>query len=434
MRSVRGILLCAGLLSALIYSGCASTQADYFIASHYSSEEKADLLVKKGLALYNERLVAQNDLKAVPEVRSYFEKALQLDPANKTAETYLDKVDSFKAERFKTYLAYAQKLKDQKNRTDRENFELCLSVQRAIDLNNLNADAIRLKFETGDIRKQVIQKRVAALAEYEKRLLAEKNQSVIEKTLPQTAKTINEITILDSGNKDAERTRKNLESYVYSRVGADLALAANLLDKEDFPNAKIAVERAERMLKQAGAEPRPDVSALKYKISYKWALALFNLKKYESANTRVMEAIEVSRTPEAVDLKNRIAKNRGYKGTAAVAAPVAVDFDSDSDALLENIDARAGSGEYVAAWELCLDALSKFKQPANKQLVEKRKSAILDKAKGIYAQAVADYNAENYEDARDGLTVVVKINPGYEQAQAYLDRTNNKLRALGGAD
>jgi hypothetical protein len=434
MRSIKGIYLCSGLLSALVFCGCASTQADFFIASHYSQEEKADLLVKKGLALYNERLVGQNDLKAVPEVRSYFVQALQIDPANKTAEAYLDKVDSFKAERFNTYLAYAQKLKDQKNRSDRENYELCLSVQRAIDLNNMSVDAIRLKFETGDIRKQVIQKRVAALAEYEKKLLAEKNQAVIEKTLPQTAKTINEISILDAGNKDAERSRRNIESYVDSRVRTDLDLAANLLAKGDFPNAKFAVERAERMLKEAGAEPRTDVSALAYKISFKWAQALFDLKKYESANTRVMEAIAVSRTPEAVDLKNRIAKNRGYRGTAAIAAPVAVDYDSDSDALMENIDARIGSGEYVAAWELCLDALSKFKQPANKQLVEKRKSAILDKVKGIYAQAVSDYNAENYEDARDGLTVVAKINPGYEQAQAYLDRTNNKLRALGGAD
>ena len=32
------------------------------------------------------------------------------------------------------------------------------------------------------------------------------------------------------------------------------------------------------------------------------------------------------------------------------------------------------------------------------------------------------------------LRVVVKVSPGYEQAQAYLDRANNKLRALGGAE
>jgi hypothetical protein len=434
MRSTRGRFICVGLVLALGVCACASTQADYFIVTHYSPGEKAEFLVQKGINLYNDKLIEKNDIKAVPEVRGYFQNALQADPSNKVAERYLDKVDSFKAERLKTYLSYAQKLKDKKNRTDRDNYELCLSVQRAIDLNNLNSEAIKLKFETGDIRKQVIQKRVASLAEFEKKLLAEKNQANIEKALPQTAKTINEIIVLDAGNKDAERSRKNLEAFVDARVGADIGLAEGFLSRKDFPNAKLAAERAERMLKGASAEPRSDIASLKYRIAFKWAQELYALKKYESANTRVSEAIAINRTPEAIDLKNRIAKSRGYKGTATVAAPAAIDYDSDSDAIVEDIDARLAAGELVAAWGLCADALGKFKQPANKQLVEKRKASILEKMKGVYSQAVSDYNAENYEEARDGLKVVVMINPGYEQAQAYLDRTNNKLRALEGAD
>lgn len=436
MRSVLRLPVCAGLASCLVLCSCATYSADQFVLSRLSPAEKAEILVQKGIAIYNDRLMEKNDLKAVPEVRDYFENALILDPGSKQAETYLGKVDSFKTERFTSYLAYAQKLKDKKTRTDRENYELCLSVQRAIELNGLHPEAVMLKLETGDLRKQVIQKRVAALSELERKLMAEKNQAAIEKTLPQAAKAINEILVLDSGNKDAERSKKNLDAYVAARVKADVASAEASLARKDFPAARAAAERAERIARESGGDPGPGIAALKYRVAFAWAKELYVLKKYESASLRVNEAIALGRSAEALDLKNRIAKARAVpaKGGAQAAAPAPIDYDSGAEEMLGDIDARIAASDLAGAWELCADALSKLKAKQNIDQAQRRKASIQEKAKALYAQAVADYNAENYEDARAALRVVVKVIPGHEQSQAYLDRANNKLRALGGAE
>jgi hypothetical protein len=419
----RGIIAFAAAAVALSVSACATFTADMFLIRECSPEEKSGLLVQKGIALYNEKLMEENDLQAVPSIRAIFVNALGADPLNKTAESYIAKIDSFKTERLKTYLAKAQKLKDKKNRTDRENYELCLTVQRAAALDSMNRDAVILKLETNDIRKQVIQKRVAALAEMEKKLLAEKNQSNVEKIIPQAAKTISEVFVIDPINKDAERTRKTVEEYVTSRARADITLSEKLLAKKDFPGAKAAIERAERTLKGFEAVPGPEVKALKYKISYRWALELYSQKKYESADMRVSEAIKINRTPEAADLKSRIAKSRTTK-----------DYDSDADDIIADIDARLAARDLEGAWGIVENAESKMAQQANKDRISAKKAAIIERIKGIYDDAVAAYNEENYEDARDGLRVVVRINPGYQQAQAYLDKSNGKLRALEGSD
>jgi len=52
----------------------------------------------------------------------------------------------------------------------------------------------------------------------------------------------------------------------------------------------------------------------------------------------------------------------------------------------------------------------------------------------VYERAVAAYNEEAYEDARDGLRTVIAIVPNYQKAAAYMEKANIKLRALEGDD
>jgi len=59
---------------------CTTFQTNSFIQKNLTQEEKAELIFQKGLTLYNTKLIEKNDLKAIPEVRSYFVAALRANP------------------------------------------------------------------------------------------------------------------------------------------------------------------------------------------------------------------------------------------------------------------------------------------------------------------------------------------------------------------
>jgi len=54
--------------------------------------------------------------------------------------------------------------------------------------------------------------------------------------------------------------------------------------------------------------------------------------------------------------------------------------------------------------------------------------------KPVYTAGIDAYNEEDYELAQDKFSQIVEIQATYEQAQAYLDRANSKLRALSGSN
>ncbi len=100
--------------------------------------------------------------------------------------------------------------------------------------------------------------------------------------------------------------------------------------------------------------------------------------------------------------------------------------------MLQTVDSAIARGDLPGAWDLINANVLKVKQQANKDKLTAKKAVIEAKMKTLYADSVAAYNDEDYETARDGFRMIVKINPGYEQAQAYLDRANTKIRALAG--
>jgi hypothetical protein len=176
---------------------CTTFQTNSFIQKNLTQEEKAELIFQKGLTLYNTKLIEKNDLKAIPEVRSYFVAALRANPDHLRAQEYLVKTDTFKTSRLETYIKRARTLKDQKTRTDAEDYELVLAVKHAQEIDNLNGDVIKLWIDTGDVRKQVIQRRTNRLAELDISIRSAKTKTELNKQLVQVAKLMNEIANID---------------------------------------------------------------------------------------------------------------------------------------------------------------------------------------------------------------------------------------------
>jgi len=189
------------LLGAFV--SCSTFQTNLFIQNNLNQEEKAELIFQKGLQLYNTKLIEQNDLTAIPEVRSYFVAALRANPDHLKAQEYLVKTDTFKTTSLETYIARAKTLKDKKNRTDAEDYELVMAVKHAQEIDNLNGDVVRLWFDTGDVRKQVIQRRTNRLAQLDTSIRTAKTKTELNKQLAEVAKLMNEISRIDANNRDA---------------------------------------------------------------------------------------------------------------------------------------------------------------------------------------------------------------------------------------
>ncbi|HHU35648.1 MAG TPA: hypothetical protein GXZ47_00310, partial [Treponema sp.] len=110
------------------------------------------------------------------------------------------------------------------------------------------------------------------------------------------------------------------------------------------------------------------------------------------------------------------------------------DIDTEIDTIVAEVDAYISSGELVSAWNTCNSYIPQMKKKANQNLLEAKKSEILAELKPIYATGVSAYNEEDYTLAQEIFSKIVAINPAYDQAQAYLDRTTSKLRALSGSN
>lgn len=423
---------------------CASFQTNMFIQNNLSQEEKAELIFQKGLTLYNTKLIEQNDLKAIPEVRSYFVAALRANPDHLRAQEYLVKTDTFKTTRLETYIARAKTLKDKKTRTDAEDFELVMAIKHAQEINNLNGDVVKLWLDTGDVRKQVIQRRTSRLADLDKSIRTIKNKTELNRQLILAVKLMNEIKQIDASNKEAAALKKSIDEYVTSLVLADTNDAAGKLSQKKYQDAELALINAEKTYGALQKTPLPELSKVKYQLYFSWAESLYAEKKYQSAEARINAALQVEKTPEAAELKNKIAKNTGTvtapvtakQGTASktkITVPQR-DYDAELPDLLVIIDGTIERGDLVKAWDLVNANMVQLKIQSNKEKLASRKNTIMSKVKDLYAESINAYNSEDYEIARDGFRIIVRIDPGYEQAQAYLDRSNNKLRALAGSD
>ena len=428
---------------SIITLSCGTFQTNLFIQNNLNNEEKAELIFQKGLQLYNTKLIEQNDLKAIPEVRSYFVAALRANPEHIKAQEYLVKTDTFKSTRLETYLSRAKTLKEKKTRTDGEDFELVMAIKQVQEIDNFNKEAIKLWFDTGEIRKQVLQRRIQRLAELDTSIRAIKNKAELNKKLVQVVKLEQEIIRIDPNNKDAETLKKSIDDYVVSIVLTDTKDAEKKLNQNKYQDAELAIINAEKTYGTLQKAPLPELSKVKYQLYFSWAASLYSQKKYQAAEARINTALQVQKTPEATDLKNKILKNTGMltrapaKQSATSKSNSTVpqrDYDAELPEVLVIIDATITRGDLVKAWDLVNANMVQIKIKSNKEKLAARKSTILDKVKDLYKDSIEAFNGEDYETARDGFRIIVRIDPGYEQAQAYLDRANTKLRALSGTE
>lgn len=407
--------------SALLAFSCLSNPMDKMVMDSLSPEQKSQILSDRGIGIYNRELVGKGDLSVSSQLRELFSSALKIYPDNKQAAAYLKKIDDYKKDKMDAYLSRAKALVDKKGRSDKEDYELVLSVQRAGELDPSTKELGKLKSDTADLRKNLMRKRVEALNASRKSLAADKNAAANDKLLTQLAKQASELKVLDPGNKDAAEAQKAIKAIADNKTKSLIDAAKASLAKKDYAGAKASGDKAAKALSQYGEGQNAELKALRYQIAFQWSKDQLAKKKYDLADQLADQALALNRSQEAQSLKADIAKAKSTR-----------DYDAEIEDLAATIDGNIKAGQLLDAWNMIGDGVDKLKVQANKDRISSYRNQIRDRLKAIYTDAVNDYNAEDYESARDNLAIVLAITPDYEQAKAYYDKATNKLKALGG--
>lgn len=423
MTSFTKMLLSFLACTLVLVSSCTSLRTNMFLIRETTPQQKAALLFKEGLTQYNEDLIERNDLKAIPKIRRYFADALAIDPSHAQAAQYIATLDSFRQKSFDLYMKTANSLYAKEKRTEAQNYEMVLAVQKASDIQNSGSELAKLKTNTKDIRIGVIQTKVSQILALEPKMLTEKNQLAQAKLLKDTDKLVQEVQNLDPSNKDADRTRKEIDILAEGLAQKDIQSAKEKLAAKKYADAETAVLRAEKTLATVTAEPNKPLQTLKYQIYYSWSVSLLGTKKYQTATDKANLAIMVNKTQEAVALKTKITREASVR-----------DYDADISDILDSVDASLARGDTASAKSVIETNLPKLKNQANKNSLSAKTEKVDALVQSLYQDGISRYNEEDYAGAQSKFAMVLKTKADYEQAQAYLDRTVTKIRALSGKD
>lgn len=421
-RQLYASILAASILAAALTS-CATAGSSSFLIKETTAQEKAQFLFTQGKIRFQTEILENNNLDRLPTVRQFFIEALALDPLHPEAKKWIDDIDAFRLKKLNSYKAAAQKLAASGKRTAAQNFELVYDVKLADDLASGDRDVQKLYASTKDIRASVIAGKEKDIAAAIAKIDAEQNQQAAIKQIRDASKILVDLRKIDPTNKAAAEASEKIDAKVDTFAQKDMDAANKALAAKKYADAEAAILRVEKTFTAVSQKPEASVTALKYQIYFSWASSLYDAKKNQSAATRIALAIKTSRTSEAAALKAKIDK-----------AASDHDFDADIADILSAVDDRIASGDPAGAMDLIGDNLAKLKVQDNKDKLSAKKDAVRAQLKTIYQDAIGLYNEEDYEGARQKFRIVLSADAGYEQAQAYLDRTETKIKALAGND
>ncbi len=355
-------------LSIIALSSCAGLRANLLLLQEATPEEKAELLFKDGLERYQNDILRDQDLSAIPSVRTRFQDAIKLYPGHAGAKKYLSDLEAFRSKQFDLNLATASDLYKREKRTSAQDYNLVVAVKKLKQLDSGAPETKILVKGTGELKTAVVKANTEELNALQREIDAETDRTVKLAKLKSAKKIADNILFIEP-------------------LSPSVSLARDGIDK------KIA----DLTQPQSAAEA-----------------------KAPAATAKTTAPAPAAKTPA--------------KSTAKPAKTVkaAHDYDGDAVEVLGTIDALIRAGKPSDAMNHIRTYEGRFLQKGNLDKLAAKKSEVQKLAAKIYQDGIASYNEEDYESARTHFIKVVQYDAGYEQAQAYLDRSETKLRALSG--
>jgi tetratricopeptide (TPR) repeat protein len=407
------------LLSLLALAGCSSLSDALFLLHRLDDQEKARVLTAKGIQLYEAQLEQGENYEMIPTIRRYFEVALRYDPLDARAASYLRDLQDFARRKVAQKVALVQDLLDRDSRSEEDSYRMCLAAWQAYSLDTGNAEARELYRETRGISRELA-------AEYAQRgrllaagALARGSDQGMALAYAEAIGCFQRILAMEPDDEAARSEEGTLQQLLTSVLRRELAAVSGKLEEGGFEQACAEMEAIREVDRRAGGRLSGELDEAASQLNYRWAAWLFERKQYMEADARVDVALAFDRRGDALALKRQIAAALQQRADEAAFAR-----------LLQKVDELVGQEHLGAANQMILSALSSAKGPAQRRELESRAERIRQAIAGLYWRGVALYREERFREAVELLQIVVEVDPGYEQAESYLEKARSKQELL----
>jgi len=414
----------AVLLGFMLTAGsCTTVRANYFLLTDLTNTEKAELVFNKTRDQFQRELIRNRNYANAKKILTAFNDVLVLDPSHPQAEKFIAETEKIIGDTMERYLAGAEKLAALPERTAPQDYELLRTIRLAGTLDDANLRIIELEAEFLELKRLAIETRLERLRLLQPELMAENSPPEFQKKLKTADAVIDQILDIEPRQREAVRVQRDLSVKAGEFAAQDIEMAEKSLDAKKFAEAEAAILRAEKAISSLSKEPNPRIQELKYRVYFQWAQLNYDQKKYQSAGDRTNQALAVKRSAEALALKTRINQAAGVR-----------DYDAEIGDILASIDGLLARQNVAAALNAIEANLARMKNAANRKALAERRQTAGELLAKIYRDGIALYNEEDYEGAASKFKLVAAADAGYEQADAYLDKANAKVRALSGGE
>jgi hypothetical protein len=415
----------AAIVLIIILSGCLSSN-DKFFLQKLDETDKAAILTKKGIELYELQLETDDDFSLIPEIRKCYEVALKYDPAISLAIKYNEILDNFISE---TYTAYIAKINSNRekseNRSIDDNYRLCLYIIKAYELDPENPEINDIRKETRPVLDTLIAEYVVEANSLTNNAMLETDSVKREELLVQALSIYDKIEGIDPGNKQIGKESRAAKEMLLVIMDEKIHYLYSRIADQYYTVSVPGVNNLSDYNKKVGNERQDEVDELQYYLYFEWAKYMYNKGDLDVAYSKVNAAIYFIEKDEAVELRDEIGGKLAEYREERNAAALAESFNE----FIEKIDTLIADEELAIAYNRIREIESTL-DSSQKRQVNERKTEILDKLAPIYEAGVEAYIQENFADAINKFSLIVDIDRGYEDAAAYLEKAKAKQALL----
>jgi hypothetical protein len=399
-------LFCVLALFLFLFS-CISN--DSSVLDALSNKEKSDILTKKGIALYQEKIEKNNDYSAETkdEVKKYFTMALSFNKDNKTATDYITKIDSLAKIGYEKMYNIAVTYKDVKKKSEADEFYMCFYLEKALVIDPANEKGLKLKKEINKTYEKLVKLYINRGTEIKNKINSSRVQSEKDKLFIAGYDNFFKATLIDGSNSGFKSELSFFENQIAEMMKTAVTALYNKIKIKQFDAAANALSALDQNNAKVHKRFAREILDIKFQLYRDWAVDLYGKKNLKLALYKIDAALSIKNDNYLSDLKNKISDS----------------ITSDSfDSILADIDALIFSGDLYAAKGKIDYLKNSTKDAANKQELAKRAQLILAKIPDLYQAAVDEYNAENIKEAINMFDAINKLRPNYLDTNSYLEK------------
>jgi hypothetical protein len=400
-------------------SACA-TKGENLLLNSYSAAEKSALLSDKGILLYNVML-EKDDILLVPDIKNLLQEALKLNPANEAANAYLQKADNYGSDiRDRCIILAKSNLLKNRGRTEDDDYNLCLTVQKAYQIDPANNEIIALRDATKAIREKLAGEILAYADDQVKLIKNIENKIKQGRTIIFVIEKLDKAFLLgsDLANQFGAQ-RADFANLLSANMDLIIAEVKKLMEKGKYHDAEIRFKILNKYNLYVKHKYDDDLKELQYNLYLAWSKNLRASNQTEPALEKINLALRTKKTREAQELQTGLQSTRNRSELAA-----------SFDARISEIDALLDQGEIALAYQKISALAALTKAPDKLRELKSRKAKVKALLEAVYSEAVTDFVNENYSSAVKGFQNTLVVTRHYKNAENYLKKAQSELKIL----